>query len=107
MKLWLDDERPVPAGWVGVKTAPQAIELIASGVVAVVSLDHDLGEPEAVVGNGYQVLLAMEAMAAQGQGQGLPREIRIHTANPVARNRMAAARESILRLIGEEDASAV
>jgi hypothetical protein len=107
MKLWLDDERQAPAGWVHVKTAKAAIDLIAAGVVAEVSLDHDLGEPEVVVGNGYMVLLAMEAMAAQGQGQGLPREIRIHTANPVARNRMAAARESILRLIAEEDASAV
>lgn len=101
MKLWLDDERPAPAGWVHVKTAKTAIALIASGTVAEVSLDHDLGEPEAMVGNGYQVLLAMEEMAAWGHGQSLP-TILIHTANPVARNRMVAARESILRLLGEK-----
>lgn len=105
MKLWLDDERPAPAGWVHVKTAPAAIDRITAGTVSVVSLDHDLGEPEAVVGNGYQVLLAMEALAAQGGGGRLPSEIRIHTANPVARARMLAARESILRLRGGDDAS--
>lgn len=102
-KLWLDDERPAPAGWVHVKTAQAAIDLIASGGIAEVSLDHDLGEPEAVVGNGYMVLVAMETMAAEGQGQRLPREIRVHTANPVARSRMIAARDSILRLKEDED----
>lgn len=107
MKLWLDDERPAPAGWVHVKTARAAIDLIATGTVAVVSLDHDLGEPEAVVGNGYQVLVAMEAMAAEGRGGHLPRDIRIHTANPVARSRMAAARVSVLKLIGGDDATVV
>lgn len=103
MKLWLDDERPAPVCWVHVKTAQAAIDLIAAGGVAEVSLDHDLGEPEAMVGNGYMVLVAMEVMAADGPGQRLPRKIEIHTANPAARNRMVAARESIMRLLGDQD----
>lgn len=42
-RLWLDDERPAPAGWVHVRTASTAIELLAAGGVTEVSLDHDLG----------------------------------------------------------------
>jgi hypothetical protein len=48
MNIWLDDERPMPAGFdVHVKTAKDAIALLAQGNVTLISLDHDLGE-----GNG-------------------------------------------------------
>lgn len=52
-KLWLDDERPEPEGWVRAKTARQAVMLLASGTFGEVSLDHDLCH--APVGTGYQV----------------------------------------------------
>ena len=42
MKLYLDDVRPVPPGWVLAKTVPEAIELLKQGVDEA-SLDHDLG----------------------------------------------------------------
>ena len=100
MKLWLDDERPAPAGWVHVRTAHDAILQIAAGGVAELSLDHDLGEPESEVGTGYDVLLAMEEMAATGQGDLVPKVIDIHTANSAARMRMQAARASIERFLG-------
>lgn len=43
MKIFLDDCRPMPAGFdVYVKTAGEAIELLKTGKVTVISLDHDL-----------------------------------------------------------------
>lgn len=43
MKLWLDDIRPAPEGWVWVKTAYAAKAHLARFTVEVASLDHDLG----------------------------------------------------------------
>jgi hypothetical protein len=43
MKVYLDDERPVPDGWIGCKTPSEAIELLKTGQVETISLDHDLG----------------------------------------------------------------
>lgn len=43
MKLWLDDVRPAPEGWVWVKTVDEAKKLLESGQVQQASLDHDLG----------------------------------------------------------------
>src|ERR1700716_1590869 len=43
MKVWLDDVRPAPAGWVNVRTPEAAIDLLRSDDVEKVSLDHDLG----------------------------------------------------------------
>lgn len=45
MKIFLDDERRVPAGFVNPKTGEELIELLLSNdeVVEVMSLDHDLG----------------------------------------------------------------
>lgn len=53
VRLYLDDERLTPIGWTRVYTAAEAIALLASGGVAEISLDHDLGPPEA--GTGYDV----------------------------------------------------
>jgi hypothetical protein len=43
MRLWLDDERPAPAGWHLVKTIEEAKALLITGKVVEASLDHDLG----------------------------------------------------------------
>ncbi len=48
MKVWPDDERPMPDGYdVHVRTASEAIDLLKTGQVTRMSLDHDLGPPEA------------------------------------------------------------
>jgi hypothetical protein len=47
LRVWLDDDledRAAPAGWIHVTTAWKAIELLASGRVVELSLDHDLGD---------------------------------------------------------------
>jgi hypothetical protein len=43
MKLWVDDVRPAPPGWVHARTIAEAQELLAAGQVEEASLDHDLG----------------------------------------------------------------
>lgn len=46
MKIWVDDLRPAPTGWVWSKTSRNAIDtllLAGAGAVDALSLDHDLG----------------------------------------------------------------
>lgn len=87
MKLWLDDVRPAPEGWTAVQNAADAIAVLRSGCVELVSLDHDLGPTEA--GTGYDVAAWIEEQAASC---ALPRVMwRVHSANPVGVRRMEVA----------------
>jgi hypothetical protein len=71
--------------------------LLTQENVTEISLDHDLGDltgtPERT---GYDVLAWLEAKVYGGgyQNQPLPK-IHIHSANPVAKNRMTAALTAI------------
>ena len=86
MKVWLDDERPAPDGWVRVLWPDEAIALLETGEVTHISLDHDLGDDDR--GTGYDVVLWIEeAVATRGF---VPPAIAIHTANPSARRKMLA-----------------
>lgn len=58
MKIFLDDERQTPEGWVRVYWPDEAIELLKTGQVSEVSLDHDLGDDQR--GTGYDVVLWIE-----------------------------------------------
>ena len=96
--LWLDDERDpqdeviklkfgAKGNELWVKTADEAIEMLKSGKVAHISLDHDLGPPEA--GTGYDVAKWIEEKAF---GEELPQlEWRIHTQNPIGESNMKQA----------------
>lgn len=94
LKLWLDDERPAPAGWTLAKTAADAIDLLRSGDVSEVSPDHDLGDD--IAGTGYDVLNWLEREVVE-RGFRAP-IMHVHTANPPARMRMLAAVAAISRL---------
>lgn len=88
MKIWLDDERPMPPGFdVHVKTAQEAIHLLSQGKVTAISLDHDLGPPDA--GNGAQVAMWIEEKAFHNELK--PLKWAVHSANPVGRTNMIAA----------------
>ena len=106
MKLWIDDVRPAPAGYTRVYFVEEAINKIISCnneidflmkqyilgyidrvsfekytkvfTIEEISCDNDLGEGNA---EGYKLLDWLEAT-----GRNYP--IRIHSANPVARERM-------------------
>ncbi len=88
MKLYLDDERKTPAGWMRAYTVQEAIKYLESGEVTEISLDHDLGTEE----DGHDVALWVEVHADDGS---LPRlKWNVHSANPAGASRMRAALES-------------
>ena len=88
MRLYLDDERTAPEGWVQVRWPDEAIKLLQTGEVTHLSLDHDLGDDER--GTGYDVLLWIEQEAALN-GFVPPAIMEVHSANPAGRKRMEAA----------------
>src|SRR5689334_10309963 len=104
MKVWLDDVREAPKGWVHVRTPEEAIEHLRSGDVEEISLDHDLGlaTPESER-TGYDVLAWLEeAVATRTWERPIP-VIHVHSANPVGWQRMQQAIKSIRRLAEDSD----
>ncbi len=95
MKVWLDDTVPAPRGWRRTYTAQQTIELLQTGKVTEISLDHDLGD-EKVVGTGNTVLIWIEEQVVMNNFH--PPLIDIHTKNAGARPKMELARRNIERL---------
>jgi hypothetical protein len=94
MKVFLDDERVTPDGWVRVYWPDEAIDLLKSGQVTEISLDHDLGDDQR--GTGYDVVLWIEeAVAVHGF---VPPRIAVHSANSSARQKMEAGIRTIERL---------
>jgi hypothetical protein len=71
-----------------VQTAHEAIEILKSGNVRLISLDHDLGD-EALVGSGYDVAKWIEEKAYTGELPGL--QWKCHSANPVGREKILMA----------------
>lgn len=94
MRVFLDDERPTPPGWTGVRWPDEAIALLATGQVREISLDHDLGDDAR--GTGYDVVLWIEeAVALRGFE---PPRIAVHSANASAREKMLAGVRAIAAL---------
>lgn len=71
----------------------EAIALLETGLVQVISLDHDLGDDRR--GTGYDVIVWIEE-AVLLRGLEPPR-IRVHSANPAARARMLQGAAAIVR----------
>lgn len=69
----------------------EAIELLKTGKVDVISLDHDLGDDERGTGNDV-ILWIEEAVITQ---KFTPPEIRVHSANSAARAKMEAGIQTI------------
>lgn len=95
MKVYLDDERQTPPGWHRVYWPEEAIELLKTGKVAEISLDHDLGDDDR--GCGYDVVLWIEEQVFTAGFK--PPKMKVHSANSSARAKM----ESGIRQIGIED----
>jgi len=93
VRVFLDDERATPEGWVRVYWPDEAIALLETGTVTEISLDHDLGDDAR--GTGYDVVLWIEeAVALRGFR---PPVITVHSANASAREKMLAGVRSIER----------
>ena len=91
IKIFLDDERQAPKGWIHVKWPKDVIKLLETYKVSEISLDHDLGDDSR--GTGYDVILWIEeAVVTTGF---VPPKIKIHSANASAALKMAAGVRSI------------
>lgn len=83
MKLWVDDLREPPdTSWVIARSVGTAIELLHSGWVIELSLDHDLGDGV----DGYEVARWLEE-----HPQFMPSVAGCHSSNPVGAARITAA----------------
>ena len=102
MKVYLDDEREASEEWVRVRWPEEAIELVKTGQVTDLSLDHDLGDDER--GTGYDVVLWIEEAVATGGF--VPPRIVVHSANAPARAKMEAGLERIRELIEQRTGTA-
>jgi len=88
VKVFLDDVRPTPDGWVRCYWPDEVIELLKTGKVEVVSLDHDLGDDTR--GTGMDVCKWIEQTVYENGFDGgfIPPAVLIHSANPVGRENM-------------------
>jgi hypothetical protein len=92
MKVYLDDIREAPDGWIRVHTYEEAIEALKTGKVEQISLDNDLGTEL----EGYDVAKWIEQQTFETNFR--PPKIWIHSANLVGRHNITAAAEAIDRM---------
>lgn len=92
MKVFLDDLRTPPEGWVLTKTVQETLTLLKTCEVTHLSLDHDLGSLDET---GYDVVKWIETVVVFGF---VPPIITVHSSNPVGRIRMQAGIESIKKI---------
>lgn len=98
MKIWLDDVREAPEGWLWIKNCTELTAVLGFSdqlgtPIDEISLDHDLG-PEEKNGTGVIALTQLERFFTF-VNLPLP-TIHIHTMNPVARVRMQQLLDSII-----------
>ena len=94
MRVYLDDLRPTPEGWIHAYWPDEVIALLETGTVKELSLDHDLGDDTR--GTGYDVVLWIEeAVMTRGF---IPPIIKVHSANTSARAKMEAGIAAIERI---------
>ena len=96
MKIWVDDVRPAPEGYVWCQTVNEVKHVITNIVslyhihhianlpsIELLDLDHDAGEMARWGGDYIKILDLLEK-----QSYGIVIPIRLHTMNPVGRENM-------------------
>lgn len=85
MKIWLDDLRPAPAGFVRCRSVNEAKKAIAENEktqpIKLIDCDHDLGDHAADGGDGIKLLDWLLE-------RGTLYPVALHTMNPVGRENM-------------------
>lgn len=99
LRLYLDDVRPTPPGWVGCRWPRDVIAHLRAGDVDVVSLDHGLADAPAASAEGRAevtgdavIQYCREMLELHGVA---PPELRIHSDNPSG---IRSMRQGIARL---------
>ena len=81
VRIWVDDTKKPPVGWLWAKTVDAAIAALRSPDVSDLSLDHDLGGDQ----TGMQIVDWMSMT------ETWPQRIDLHTENPVGADNMMRA----------------
>lgn len=92
MRVFLDDTRPTPEGFVRVFWPDEAIELLKSGDVEIISLDYDLGDGEQRT--GYDVLVWLDQAVREDGFE--PPLVRIHSDHRLGRLKMQMLADAIM-----------
>lgn len=101
VKIYLDDVRPCPEGYIYVQSAQDCIaklseNFLLGNTIEHLTLDHDLGDD--VFGTGYTVILWLEKYASDGVFIVNPDYITIHSANPVGRAKMQSGIDALKKM---------
>jgi hypothetical protein len=113
MKLYIDDLRPCPKGYVLARNYQEAIDLLEVYTFEEISFDHDLGDSLSLIREktgyalipektGYDILCWIEQHVFNLESTRFENTVfRVHSANPVGKARMLQVIESIRRLLKE------
>lgn len=90
MKLWHDDCRPAPQGWVWVQTNDDAKDVLKTGEVEEISMDHDLGAfpSDGIYARGSGEDNGLKLAEWMVENALVPDVVTIHSWNPVGARRM-------------------
>ena len=93
MKLWIDDMRPAPEGYISFKGVNEALRFIVANRadIEVISLDHDSGDYHKYGGDYIRILDELERLSRKQTTEGLiwrmclhnVIKFHLHSANPV------------------------
>lgn len=102
MRVYLDDERTTPEGYIRCYWPEEAIELLKTGIVSALSLDHDLGEDESYKKprTGYDVVLWLEEQVIC-HGFKPPQFMYVHSSNASAKIKMNAGLRKIVEIASQ------
>ena len=102
IKLWLDDLREAPEGWVWAKDGDEAKEIFLNENVVEASLDHDLGgycylgfDPWFIIPEDETKETGYDLLKWIAENNLWPDEaLSVHSANPVGAKNMSALIDS-------------
>jgi hypothetical protein len=100
MKVWLDDIRIPPDGWIWAKNADEFSVLLFTRYISEISFDHDIASftDTGDEVTGYTCLCWVEKMIMNDPNFPIPK-MYVHSANPVGRQKMQKVIDKIERVI--------
>ena len=92
MKLWIDDVRPAPVGYIWYKSTNNALRSIRGyySLIEEISLDHDAGDYVKDGGDYIEILNELERLSHLLNKDFSYIKFRIHSMNPVGVQNMRA-----------------
>ena len=97
MKIYLDDLREPPAGWIKATRPNEVTSHILQGEAEIIDLDYHLGNDRKYT--GLTVLKWLQNEIGEGRIPARVPEIRIHTDNQEAKEKMEGVRRRIYKWI--------